>query len=438
MRKRYVLTTLILMLLVAACGPAQTDEETAAAEEPTPTEQVGQEESVAGGASENAGASAPSGPPAEFANEEYTTTDSGLQIAVTDEGSGEQPQEGDVVSVHYTGMLGDGTVFDSSSNRGEPFSFPLGRGRVIQGWDEGIALLQQGGKAKLIIPPELGYGEQGSGGVIPPNATLYFDVELVDIQPGGPSEPVEVDAEELVETDSGLRYFVMEEGSGESPEEGQPVRMHYTIWLEDGTRLDSSLDTGEPVAFAVGSEQVFPGWNAAVREMRVGDKWQVVVPPDLALGEEGAGDVIPPNSTLILQLDLLEILARGPDDPTAVDEDEYTVTDSGLKIATLEDGSGEAVAEGDVAVVHYTGWLEDGTRFDSSYQRGEPFRVTVGAGQVIPGWDEGLLDMKVGERRQLVIPPDLAYGEEGAGSVIPENATLTFELELLEIGEGQN
>lgn len=438
MRKRHVLVTFILILLMAACGPAQSDEETTGGEDPTPTVQASQDESAVGAASGETGESAPAGPPDAFADEEYTTTDSGLQIAITEEGSGEEPEEGDVVSVHYTGMLGDGTVFDSSANRGEPISFPLGRGRVIQGWDEAIALLQKGGKAKLIIPPQLAYGEQGSGGVIPPNATLYFDVELVEIQPGGPADPVQVDEGNFQETDSGLRYYVMEEGSGESPEDGQPVRMHYTVWLQDGTRLDSSLDTGEPVAFAVGSGQVFPGWNEAAREMRVGDKWQVVVPPDLALGEEGAGDVIPPNSTLILQLELLEILASGPDEPAAVDEEEYTVTDSGLRIATLEEGSGDAIGEGDVAVVHYAGWLEDGTKFDSSYQRGEPFRVTVGAGQVIPGWDEGLLDMKVGGRRQLVIPPDLAYGEEGAGSVIPGNATLTFELELLEIAEGQN
>ncbi|MDP9309654.1 MAG: FKBP-type peptidyl-prolyl cis-trans isomerase [Chloroflexota bacterium] len=109
------------------------------------------------------------------------TTSSGLQYIEVAPGNGPAPQPGDVVSVHYTGMLTDGTVFDSSRERNEPFQFPLGQGRVIPGWDEGIALMREGGQARLIIPPELGYGASGAGGVIPPNATLIFDVELVDV-----------------------------------------------------------------------------------------------------------------------------------------------------------------------------------------------------------------------------------------------------------------
>jgi peptidyl-prolyl cis-trans isomerase A (cyclophilin A) len=116
-----------------------------------------------------------------MAEGEEKTTFSGLRYVISEQGTGPRAQVGDTVSVHYTGMLETGMIFDSSEDS-EPISFPLGKGQVIAGWDEGIALLNEGGKARLIIPSELGYGARGAGGVIPPNATLIFDVELVKVQ----------------------------------------------------------------------------------------------------------------------------------------------------------------------------------------------------------------------------------------------------------------
>jgi len=109
-------------------------------------------------------------------------TSSGLEYIEVQAGTGTQAAAGKTVSVHYTGKFQDGKVFDSSVARNEPIEFVLGRGSVIKGWDEGIALMKVGGKAQLIIPPGLGYGERGAGGVIPPNATLLFDVELVAVK----------------------------------------------------------------------------------------------------------------------------------------------------------------------------------------------------------------------------------------------------------------
>lgn len=113
--------------------------------------------------------------------------------------------------------------------------------------------------------------------------------------------------------------------------------------------------------------------------------------------------------------------------------DEMEESEGGLRWRTLEAGEGATAGPGDTAVVHYTGWLPDGTKFDSSRDRGEPLRFVVGAGQVIAGWDEGVAGMQEGETRQLVIPPALGYGARGAGDVIPPNATLVFEVELLEV-----
>lgn len=110
-----------------------------------------------------------------------TTTPSGLIYDDVTVGSGDAAAIGQTVSVHYTGWLTDGTKFDSSKDRNEPFEFPLGAGYVIRGWDEGVQGMRVGGVRKLTIPPELGYGARGAGGVIPPNATLVFEVELLEI-----------------------------------------------------------------------------------------------------------------------------------------------------------------------------------------------------------------------------------------------------------------
>jgi FKBP-type peptidyl-prolyl cis-trans isomerase FkpA len=111
-------------------------------------------------------------------------------------------------------------------------------------------------------------------------------------------------------------------------------------------------------------------------------------------------------------------------------------TDSGLKYEDLSVGEGQEVTGGgQTVIVHYKGWLEDGTEFDSSYNRGDPFSFPVQRNYVIAGWDEGVIGMKIGGKRKLIIPPQLAYGEAGAGGVIPPNATLFFEIELLEISE---
>jgi len=112
----------------------------------------------------------------------FKETQSGLRYNIIEKGTGAKPEKGQTVAVHYKGMFSDEAVFDSSYQRGNPIEFPIGMGNVIAGWDEGILLLNKGDKARFVIPSDLGYGSQGAGGVIPPNATLIFDVELMDIK----------------------------------------------------------------------------------------------------------------------------------------------------------------------------------------------------------------------------------------------------------------
>ncbi|OQY26558.1 MAG: peptidylprolyl isomerase [Anaerolineaceae bacterium 4572_5.2] len=235
------------------------------------------------------------------------TTDSGLQYAIVEAGDGDFPQPGDIARVHYTGKLSDGEVFDSSYDREKPIQFVVGMGQVIPGWDEAVQLLKAGAKAKLIIPSELAYGEAGVGEDIPPNSTLYFEVELLEVRPGENEPPTEVAESDYIITESGLKYYDIKMGDGDSPRRGEMPLVHYVGWLEDGAKFDSSRDRGTPLHFTLGVEQVIPGFEEGILSMNVGSKRQLVISPELAFGEEGAGSLIPPNATLIYEVELIAI-----------------------------------------------------------------------------------------------------------------------------------
>ena len=172
------------------------------------------------------------------------------------QGYGDSAAEGDRVSVHYTGWLKDGTKFDSSLDRGEPFSFTVGAHQVIAGWDEGLKGMRKGGKRRLTIPPHMGYGARGAGGVIPPNATLKFDIELLGI--------VEVPAP----GELGIKEVA--EGTGPAAKAGDTVSVHYTGRLADGTVFDSSVERGEPIEFPLGVGMVIEGWELGLQGMKAG------------------------------------------------------------------------------------------------------------------------------------------------------------------------
>jgi len=234
-----------------------------------------------------------------------TTTQSGLRFLFLQTSDGPKPQPGEVVAVHYTAALEDGTVFDSSRQRDEPLHFALGKGLVIRGWEEGIALMTLGSKIRLFIPPQLAYGSRGSGDVIPPNATLVFEVELLSIRPGTPNAPTPVCDHDLTTTESGLQYIDFIIGQGEFPQTGQEVQVHFTAWLKSGRQIQTTLDLGTPFSFPF-SQAPIPGWDEGVATMQVGGHRQLVIPPQLAFGKQGSG-IVPANATLIIEVELLEL-----------------------------------------------------------------------------------------------------------------------------------
>ena len=301
-RNTYVLGAAVMLVLMAlaACTGSVSPEAMV-------SESVAETEAATPEASEEVTSDAQSESAAAEGEISVIETESGLRIEILEAGDGPKPETGDIVEVHYRGALEDGTEFDNSYDRGQPIAFPLGQGMVIPGWDEGIGLIQQGTKARFTIPPEIAYGSQGAGGVIPPDATLTFDVELVGVRQPAPTAPSEVDAADLIETESGLKYVDLVAGDGETAAAGTLAVVHYTGWLADGGKFDSSLDRGEPFAFQLGGQQVIRGWDEGVVGMQVGGKRQLIIPPELGYGERGAGDVIPPNATLIFEVELVEL-----------------------------------------------------------------------------------------------------------------------------------
>jgi peptidylprolyl isomerase len=363
------------------------------------------------------------------AQPQFRSHESGIEYMIKTKGSGDKPAINDIVKVHYTLMLSDSTVIDSSFERGEPVFFKLGAGQVIKGWDIAMALLNEGDEAILIIPPDLAYGDQPMGD-IPANSTLLFNVSIVDIIPA--PRPFELDRGVTVtETDQGLKYAVLERGRGSKLQPGMRVKVHYSGFFEDLTLFDSSREREQPIDFVLGRGMVIKGWDEGLLNLSVGDRARLWVPYHMAYGEQGRGP-IPPAANLIFDIEILDAAEPVKATPFNVAGKDTLQAANGLKYIIMSRGEGNNAQAGDVVSVHYTGYLTDGTKFDSSVERGQPFRFVLGQGQVIPGWDQGIVLMSPKARYRFIIPPALAYGNRGAGP-IPANATLIFDVELLGI-----
>ena len=235
----------------------------------------------------------------------FMKTASGLQYKITEHGKGEMAEAGDKVTAHYTGTLTNGKKFDSSKDRNQPFEFALGKGQVIGGWDEGFALLHVGDKATLIIPPQLGYGAQGAGADIPPNATLVFEVELLKVTKAMKPKAYDISHVKAEKTPSGVEiYRVHANPKGEQVKAGQTVKVHYTGYFEDGKIFDSSVERGEPIEFPIGTGRVIKGWDEAIPMLHVGEKARLKIPYAAAYGEQGRGP-IPAKSNLIFDVEVV-------------------------------------------------------------------------------------------------------------------------------------
>ncbi|XP_061605948.1 peptidyl-prolyl cis-trans isomerase FKBP10 isoform X1 [Phyllopteryx taeniolatus] len=313
----------------------------------------------------------------------------------------------DFVRYHYNGTLLSGKTFLSSHAKNATYDTYLGQGDLIAGMEEGLLGMCVAERRIVIVPPFLAYGEKGHGSVVPPQATLVFDVLMVDVF--NPKDDLVVEVQEVPE------------GCERRSAVGDFIRYHYNGTFQDGTAFDSSYKRNSTYNTYVGRGYVIAGIDRALEGLCMGEKRKVVVPPHLAYGGEGVGELIPGSAVLVFHIHVLDF--HKPDDAVEV------------KVVRRPEECGPGSREDDWLRYRYNCSLMDGTLLYSSDQYNSPSVTTLGANEVIPGLEQGLMGMCVGETREVVVPPHWGHGENGAG-VVPASAVLFFQLELLELQKG--
>jgi FKBP-type peptidyl-prolyl cis-trans isomerase len=241
----------------------------------------------------------------------------GIYYVITKASTGDKAHSGDNITANYTGKFLDGKKFDSNIDSAfhhvQPFSFPLGQGRVIKGWDIAFSILKKGEKATIYVPSSLGYGDRGQGS-IPAFSTLVFDVELVDFK--GQEDAFskyfkDNNITDAVKSKEGIYYKIIKQGTGETPKPGQQVTASYTGMLLNGTKFDSNVDPQfnhvEPFSFNIMQGNVIQGWDLGFSYLNKGTKAILYIPSNLAYGENSPSPSIPANSPMIFEVELLDI-----------------------------------------------------------------------------------------------------------------------------------
>lgn len=349
--------------------------------------------------------------------ENMQKTASGLEWGVLKKGGdGAKPVDGDNVEVHYTGWLTNGTKFDSSRDRGTTTKF--GVNQVIAGWTEGLKLMTPGTRCKFVIPGNLAYGPQGRPPKIPANATLVFDVELVSVVSMPKLRPANPEKQKVL--GNGVMVEPLKVGTGAQIGADDVVSLKYAIWDKTGRLLDCTQRSGRNFSGKLDALN-WTFLKSVVSSMKVGGIVRAEVPN--ALVEQTQSDSV-------WELELVSVKQIKMPKFRQLAKDKVVTTQSGLQYEVIEQGEGDSPKKFNTVSANYTGWLTDGTMFDSSHARGEPSEFPLG--RVIAGWTEGLQLMKPGASFLFQIPPELGYGAKQSGK-IPANSTLIFLVELVAV-----
>lgn len=413
---------------------------------------------------------------------DYKTTDSGLKYKFHRQSDGETPQVGDFITIEMYYGTNDSILFDSK-NIPNDLIFPLDSPQYQGDFFEGVMMMSKGDSASFIVSADSFFLVTARAQSLPPfieeGSFLTFEVTLKDFKSAEEQEmedaaalegmraQAQTDLQEYLDSnnitteplESGLIFIEEKEGRGPQPEAGDMVKVHLTVSLINGEKIFSTADRGEPFEYEYGQNFDTRGLEEGVGMLKKGGKAKLIVPHTLAYGAESRGQMIPPYSTIIYDVELVSMRSKEAyekerqamqEQRQAQEEqrkqnekalrDKYlsdnniTVepTASGLYYIENEKGTGNRAMPGNTVYVHYTGRLLDGTVFDSSRDSGEPFSFRLGVGQVIKGWDEAIAMMNEGGKATLVIPSDIAYGSQDRDK-IPAYSTLVFDVELVKV-----
>jgi len=390
-----------------------------------------------------------------------------------------KPKVGDWVSLDmkYTYKIKgkDTTLFDSKKQMGTPVRFQIPRSDFKGDIYEGIRMMSAGDSAAFIISADSLFLKTFKMAKRPPmidsSSFINFFVHLLTVDSPQSLEKKEGESiQSYLSTNKvtvqpspdGIYYIETTPGKGMKIDSGCQVKLQFKVSLVDGKQIFSTFDRPEPVSFQYGKKFDTPGLEQAVGLMKKGTKATVIVPSKMAFGEQGRGTIVPPYSTIVYNVEIVDVLtkaeyekeqaAKKKEDQMKTEnakKDEGALmqkylkdnkitakpTASGLYYIEKIKGTGPRAMSGKKVKVNYTGTLLNGKVFDSSKDK-KPFEFTLGQGQVIKGWDEGIAMMNVGGKATLIVPSSIAYGERSMGSIQPYS-TLVFDVELLDVTDAK-
>lgn len=408
---------------------------------------------------------------------EYTT-DNGLRYTFHKQsGDTIKPNEGDIISaIMIYRLMENDSIFSGTMDK--PFEVAVAKSEYIGDVYEALKMMSVGDSATFIfnadsfftktvkgaIPQELDsvelfYLDITMMKIMTPEQIKQQELELIQAQLDDENKAIALYIESkkysAIKDENGISTINQKVGIGKQVQQNSVVNVNIiakSIFPEQKEFVNTTT-SNQAIDYEIGSGQLGFGFDAAMTQMKEGGKAVFIIPFNLAFGEKGVQGYIAPYSTIVYEVELLSVMSKAEQEAKQkklaeemaakekVGIDEYLLknkittepTETGLYYVVETEGTGKQAVAGKKVKVHYTGYLLDGTKFDSSVDRGQPFEFNLGQNQVIEGWDEGIALMKEGGKAKLIIPSKLGYGMRGAGGSIPANATLVFEVELIEV-----